>query len=189
MEVYMTFEKAIKILKEKTIYSINCFRYVVMDRYFTLHLSIGNPELKIDLRRKSGDHNYKQFKKYLINQEYYVTNINSEIAVRILGFWVLKYNEEILFDSKIGEENSEKLFNFLFQGHKIDNIKYDKEKIIRIYFSNGMEINIIENEQCEGLLMFSYDNDVLGICNNDGIIEKEDTIEKFEIYLGKRIEL
>jgi hypothetical protein len=185
----MTFEKAIEILKEKTIYNINCFRYAVMDRYFTLHFSIGNPELKIDLRRKNGDHNYKQFKKYLINQKYYVTNICSEITIRILGYWVLKYNEKILFDSKIGEENAEKLFNFLFQGHKMDDINFGKERIIKIKFSNGMEINIINDEQWDGLLMLLYDNDVFGICNNEGIIGHENTNEKFQVYLGRRIGL
>ena len=177
------FEKFIESIKEKPIYNVSQPKYK-SNKIFEFGFDIGNPQLKTDLRH-SGDHGFGHLKKYIkmIDQEYFVMSMENEIRLSIFGCWELKYNGKTLIDNKTDEDNTEELFNFIFQGHKINEIKISDEKII-IILSNKMELNITKENENDGLLVFRYDNNIFGLSNDEGIIGKVKTEKKFSKWIN-----
>jgi hypothetical protein len=173
------FEKFIENLKKSPIYEVGYPKHK-SNKNLEFDFDIGKPIL-ITNARHSGDHGFGKFKKYLnmINQEYFSMSINKEIRITIFGCWELKYNGKTLIDYKTDEDKIEELFNFIFQGHKINDIKVSNEKIIIIVFSNNMELIITRENNIDGLLYIQFGDTLFGLSNNEGIIEKSKTENKF----------
>jgi len=169
------FDKYKEILKTKPIYDV-----IVDDTKSEIRINIGNPELCIN-RRHTGDHKFNKYRKYVKNQECFITSFKNEIGVSISGYWDLQYNSKSIISCKTEEDNIQEIFNVIFQGHNISDIRTNKDKI-KIYFSNKMVLNIYNenNEENEIYLVPDlkiyfgwHDNEYIAFYyNNEGLIKR-----------------
>ena len=185
----MTVDTIISYLIDKQIYEVSCIRYELNPKNSVLEFKVGELKCEIIKNRLGSIHDIEILKNHVIDQEFYETIITSEIQVGLYNFWELRNKNVIFFDSKSDEKDVNRAMNYLFQGHRIIDIKLKNknDSNIKLLFSNGMEINLLNKDNTEGLFAFYYNNLVYGFSNkNDSILEKYDIMNKIskDIFQG-----